>query len=441
MTFSFIFKKLSRALAAAVVVVFAACDNNEEWSPFVSNAVLQYDELGATQTTVKLFTYGDPAKTCAAAIKSGSEWCSFSDAKQQNTISGKAGSTFTLWLEVNADNEARTARIDVEFTDGTSKKFTLKQLGRSNNAEYEHSWGEQPEMVVKNDFIYKTYYTTLSDGRRVRNYSVCYDTEKLVSQWVAYPIHASYESPRSYAVKAGNTQGRTDAWAFDDAETEYTENSKGYQLLSTYLSVSGQDTYNTYTLPIIPQQKQQNIAQGAYSDSGVGGLNRGHMLPSASRYNSWTTNAQTFYATNMMPQNGSFNSGAWSKIETGARNSKCADTLFVVTGTIFDPGARILNSRERTITMPTRCYKMMLRTKRGNTGMKISDVTNADDLICIAFMFDNDASANNVSTAAAAVSVAEIEQITGFKFYRNLNPEIADAVKSQCDISDWSAFR
>ena len=58
-------------------------------------------------------------------------------------------------------------------------------------------------------------------------------------------------------------------------------------------------------------------------------------------------------------------------------------------------------------------------------------------MMCIGFIFENDYSATNQSLSSAAVSVAEIERRSGFSFFRNLNPKIADKVKSQCNFSEW----
>jgi DNA/RNA endonuclease G (NUC1) len=49
----------------------------------------------------------------------------------------------------------------------------------------------------------------------------------------------------------------------------------------------------------------------------------------------------------------------------------------------------------------------------------------------------NDESSKDVNISTAATSVAEIEKRAGFKFFRNLNPAIAEAVKSQKRLSDW----
>jgi len=36
--------------------------------------------------------------------------------------------------------------------------------------------------------------------------------------------------------------------------------------------------------------------------------------------------------------------------------------------------------------------------------------------------------------------VKEIEELTGFKFFRNLDPAVADAVKSQKNLADWEGL-
>ena len=223
---------------------------------------------------------------------------------------------------------------------------------------------------------------------------------------MAYPVHKAYLG----------SQNRTNAWSFDDY----------------YYTSSGVAKYQP-TNPVIPQDKQQNIVSGAYGT----GDQRGHMLPSATRLYDYNTNAQTFYATNMMPQNGDFNGGVWANLEGKVRGKSCADTLFVVTGTLFESGSYQFTARGRKITRPSHAYKLLLRTKSGNTGEPIANITSADDLICIGFVFENNYTGANTTIPQAVVSVAEIEKRTGFKFFRNLDPKIADKVKQQKNLSAW----
>lgn len=310
------------------------------------------------------------------------------------------------------------------------KKFTLlilfvisayylwdAQQSKSAPSDQNYKWGESAEHRTESNLLYKTYFTTLADNSTVRNFTVCYDTEKIVPQWVAYPLHPIYTTPKI---------DRTNAWAFDDAITDY--GAGGYDILGY-----------APTQPIIPQHLQPNIIYGGFNDGENRALDRGHMVPSASRYSSWQTNAQTFYATNIFPQNARLNQRSWNDLEVGVRASMCADTLYVVVGTLFE-NSTIFHSRNRAITRPSHCYKLLLRTKSGNTGNHISQITDADSLIAIGFVFEN-SSNGDIPLSEAVVSIAEIERRSGHKFFVSINPTIEKAVKEQKNIADWPALR
>ena len=42
-----------------------------------------------------------------------------------------------------------------------------------------------------------------------------------------------------------------------------------------------------------------------------------------------------------------------------------------------------------------------------------------------------------MSLREAACTVREIEELTGFTFFRNLDPGVAETVKGRMDYSDW----
>lgn len=426
--------KLYVATLAVTVAALCACkDESDSWEiPYnyevsVVNATIGFDE---SYNIIK--TKGNPQSTLTATIDANAaEWCSFDAQQQQLTLTIKPEVDFKVYTRTNNSDNERVATIHVVFANGKQFDTSFTQLAYTEGAEYNRDWGEQP---VKNDsnpnYIHKTYYVNVSDDVKIRNYSICFDIEKRVSHWVAYPIHQYY---------TGGNVNRSNAWAFDDAVSEKTSN--GYRITSTY--VSALDAYDSYTYPIIEQKYQQNVVSGAYSDrdeNRVLNLNRGHMLPSASRQMNWDANAQTFYATNMMPQNGPFNQQSWANLEDNVRKSRCSDTLYVVVGTLYEEGAKRITARQRDITVPSHCYKLLLRTKAGNTGLPISKITDPNDLICIGFLYENQDAAKSKTPSQAAVSVAEIERRSGFTFFRNINDNIAEEVKNQCNLSDWSAI-
>ena len=377
------------------ISIFVACDPSDPWSPFESKATLSRNSFGWDEQTVTIKTSGDTRVSWDAAIVDGYDWASFSNSNEQITKSGIVGATATVYLSNNTTSETRSASILVKFSDGYKTMLTFEQFGVPENSFYDRSWAEQPEFIDNDDLIHKTYYTTLANGDYVRNYSICYYTDKLVSRWVAYPLHSCYINP---------SLSRTNAWGFD---------------------------------PALPENIQQNIVSGGYNDGGNRQLDRGHMLPSASRYSTYDTNAQTFYATNMMPQNSTFNQGVWGQLEGQVRKAICADTLYVVVGTLFEDGQKF-TSRGRTIARPSHCYKLLLRTKSGNTKKSISQITDASEIKAIGFIFENQSTAGSYESSTA--SIAEIEKRAGVTFFRNLNPAIAAEVKKQNNLKDWSNF-
>lgn len=400
-------------LAAHMLLLFAGCDDDKSGDSKESLASIVAETVNYSTTTNCITTQGSRGVTYAAVIADQGEeaWCSFALNEQVTETSGEAGDPVYLYLEQNRTGADRTARIDLTFSDGYAVSFTMTQRssGSTITYDYERSWGEQPFYLENSDFIYKTYYTTLTTtqyatGGYRRNYSICYDCEKHVSRWVAYPVHYCYTTP---------SVGRTDAWSFDPNNQP----------------------------PEIPREYQQYILKGY----GSYGYDRGHMLASATRYNNEVTNEMTFYATNMMPQASRFNQGIWGTLEGkerdwGPERQKIDgkflnyDTLYVVTGTHFATD-KTIDNQNGPIAVPSHCWKVMLR-QRGNENRQISEF-GADELKAIGFLFTNDTSGAGMSLREAACTVREIEELTGFTFFRNLDPEVAETVKSRMDYADW----
>ena len=61
----------------------------------------------------------------------------------------------------------------------------------------------------------------------------------------------------------------------------------------------------------------------------------------------------------------------------------------------------------------------------------------ADELKAVGFLFTNDSDGAATSLREAACTVEEIEKLTGFTFFRNLDPDVAREVKGSYDLGDW----
>jgi endonuclease G len=153
---------------------------------------------------------------------------------------------------------------------------------------------------------------------------------------------------------------------------------------------------------------------------------------------------QTFYATNMTPQQANFNQNKWGVLEGRVRNMVCSDTLYVVTGAYFggEHDSSIANKTYdksgNTCPTPTHYYKALLRTKKGNTGKRIDEIDDASQVRAIAFWFTHKNTGDDTSiTAADCISVVELEEITGFTFFPMLDDAIEAEVKSAKVPSEW----
>lgn len=394
---------------SAMLVLFAGCGDKDDGGDKESLATLVAETVSSSTTTNKISTQGPSGITFEATIVSqggDAEWCSFDLNKQVSSAGGNVGDPAYLYLDKNNSDDDRTARIDVTYTNGYSTSLTLTQRA-AGFIDYDRSWGEQPEYRSDDAYIYKTYYATFVSnqffpGGKLRNYSVCYDVDRHISHWVAYPIFKKvYERPVLRRVNDFN----------------YDPNDQ---------------------LPVIPTRDQQYIGTGGNGRGyGARGYDRGHMLPQASRYNNYEPNRMTYYGTNMMPQNSTLNQNIWASLEGKVRGwggLQTYDTLYVVTGAAFK-STKTIDNANGPIAVPSHCWKVLLR-QRGNQNRQISQF-KADELKAIGFVFTNDDAGAATSIESAVRSVKEIEELTGFKFFRNLDPAVADAVKSQKNLADW----
>lgn len=397
---------------SAMLVLFAGCGDKDDGGDKESLATLVAETVSSSTTTNKISTQGPSGITFEATIISqggDAEWCSFDLNKQVSSAGGNVGDPAYLYLDKNNSDDDRTARIDVTYTNGYSTSLTLTQRA-AGFIDYDRSWGEQPEYRSDDAYIYKTYYATFVSnqffpGGKLRNYSVCYDVDRHISHWVAYPIFKKvYETPVLSRVNDFN----------------YDPNDQ---------------------LPVIPTRDQQYIGTGGNGRGyGARGYDRGHMLPQASRYNNYEPNRMTYYGTNMMPQNSTLNQNIWASLEGKVRGwggLQTYDTLYVVTGAAFK-STKTIDNANGPIAVPSHCWKVLLR-QRGNQNRQISQF-KADELKAIGFVFTNDAAGAATSIESAVRSVKEIEELTGFKFFRNLDPAVADAVKSQKNLADWEGL-
>lgn len=153
------------------------------------------------------------------------------------------------------------------------------------------------------------------------------------------------------------------------------------------------------------------------------GYDRGHMAPAADF--KWSADAMrdTFYMSNMCPQEPSFNRGIWADLEAVVRTMAYDnESVYVVTGPVLTDGPyeRIGENR---VAVPKNFYKVIL------------DYTDPD-VKAIGFILPNENS--DKSLQSFAVTVDEVERVTGIDFYPALPDEAETIIESEMNTSDWN---
>lgn len=153
------------------------------------------------------------------------------------------------------------------------------------------------------------------------------------------------------------------------------------------------------------------------------GYDRGHMAPAADFKWSEKAMEDTFYMSNMAPQDPSFNRGIWADLEAVVRNMAYDEgTIYVVTGPVLTDGP-YKTIGENKVSVPKNFYKVVLKY-------------DGDNSKAIGFVLENENSDRDIESFA--LSVDEVEKITGIDFFPLLEDTIEKNVERKEDTSDWT---
>ena len=152
------------------------------------------------------------------------------------------------------------------------------------------------------------------------------------------------------------------------------------------------------------------------------GWDRGHHAPAADM--KWSKQAmdESFYLSNISPQNGNLNRGVWKSIEELTReNAKKYGKILIVTGPAFTSAEGLGSIGDNKVLIPNAFYKVLLAYDNGYTG--------------IGFYCENVAGKKELYNYAK--SIDEIESITGIDFFHLLPDDIEASVENKYDWSNW----
>ena len=272
--------------------------------------------------------------------------------------------TFLLWLAV-------TSYAQQEATTSDGKKILIYQDGTWNAAPTESSTEIHPASIPKLQLPKANAKDQIITHQA---YTISFSKTYHIANWVAYELTAE---------ETVSVVKRSDKFIPDP--------------LLTSCSLSNDD----------------------YKGSGY---DRGHLAPSADMCFSHETMAESFYLTNMTPQNPSFNRGIWSKLEKQVRQWAVDDkAVYVVTGTVLTKGLPTIGADR--ITVPAYFYKVIL------------DYTEPE-IKGIGFIMPNEGSQDPLQHFA--ITIDSVEKVTGTDFFYQLPDDQEKVIESSVDISKWS---
>lgn len=228
--------------------------------------------------------------------------------------------------------------------------------------------------------LYVVHRTKESTGY-VRNLIMLHDASRKAALWVAYSMNAT-------TWKDANV-GRNDNWVYDPAIAE----------------------------------SSQPCLTSSYS----GNYDRGHQAASNDRQYSKAANMQTFYFSNMTPQYASLNQGNWATLENKVQpfgwSCRNTDTLYVVTGPIFESGSSTAtDALGKSCPIPSRYYKCVMKCSFNSSGA----MTAASGA---AYLTPGNDASSNTSYTGWITSIDAVEELTGFDFFTNVPQSLQDAAE------------
>jgi endonuclease G len=181
--------------------------------------------------------------------------------------------------------------------------------------------------------------------------------------------------------------------------------------------------------PLLPRVFA-HVTSHVYDGSG---FDRGHQCPAKDRSATQEDCDATFYMTNVVPQSPNSNQRGWERLESYCRTlAMQGHELQIVCGPAGKGGQRkdghkeeIIGSGSIKVTVPARLWKVI-------TVLPEPGANPRRNTRVIAIIMPNDQSVD-FDWAKYRVCARDVEKLTGLKFFRTLDDDLADALRNHLD--------
>ncbi len=192
-----------------------------------------------------------------------------------------------------------------------------------------------------------------------------------------------------------------------------------WQLTGEHVMKRKDGVWNEYRDDIeLPSEIRSTLDDYASS-----GYDRGHMCPGGDC--NWDDEGrdETFLLSNMCPQNPNLNRGDWKEIEMACRKwAKQYDNIYIVCGPIFFKSQEHEKIGSHQIPVPEAFFKVILCVESSNPKGIGFICRNTD---------------GNRKKDFYVNSIRQVERVTGYRFFSNLEDSIKSLVYDMDDINNW----
>lgn len=184
----------------------------------------------------------------------------------------------------------------------------------------------------------------------------------------------------------------------------------------------GRYSNQDYQRPFFIEDPKVKTGSADWRNYKNSGYDKGHLCAAGDMKFSKAAFEETFFTSNISPQDREFNSGIWNRLEQKTRYwANKYDGIYVVTGGVLKDNLETIGKED--VAVPDYFYKVLLNKNNGNYKM-------------IAFLMPNEDSEKGLYEFV--VSVDEVEKLTGINFFPKLEDSIENQLEKSSDYKDWS---
>ncbi|WP_158728483.1 MULTISPECIES: DNA/RNA non-specific endonuclease [unclassified Flavobacterium] len=179
---------------------------------------------------------------------------------------------------------------------------------------------------------------------------------------------------------------------------------------------------NNFKRPFFIEDTKVETGSADWRNYKNSNYDKGHLCPAGDMEFSMSAYNDTFFTSNISPQDKQFNGGIWNRLEQKVRYWAVKDNgVYVVTGGVLNNSLNTIG--KENVAVPQYFYKILMN-RSGNR------------LKMIGFLMPNQPS--DQPLYKFVVSVDTIEKLTGINFFPQLEDRLENQLEANKDYKDWS---